>query len=83
MESRTPDRQRHGTEGRRLLTETETSTYLGIPVGTLRRWRSVGMEIPYIKLGAGRNSSVRYDLRDLDLYIDDRRRYPSVTESFR
>ena len=70
-------------EVRRLLSETETSLYLGIPAGTLRRWRSVGMEIPYIKLGTGRNSTVRYDLRDIDRYIDERRRYPTVTQSFR
>lgn len=57
-------------EVRRLLSETETSLYLGIPAGTLRRWRSVGMEIPYIKLGTGRNSTVRYDLRDIDRYIE-------------
>ncbi len=82
MESKTTESQRHDTEGRRLLTETETSIYLGIPAGTLRRWRSVGMEIPYIKLGTGKNSTVRYDLRDIDRYIDERRRYPSVTESF-
>jgi excisionase family DNA binding protein len=44
--------------GKQLLTEIEASEYLSIPVPTLRKWRSVGGPIPFLKVGG---KLVRYD----------------------
>jgi excisionase family DNA binding protein len=53
----------------RLVDEHEAASILGLSVKTLRRWRWAGREVPFIKLGG----SVRYDLADLQAYIDGHR----------
>jgi predicted DNA-binding transcriptional regulator AlpA len=53
----------------RLVDERQAATILGMSVKTLQRWRWAGREVPFIKLGG----SVRYDLRDLQTYIDEHR----------
>jgi hypothetical protein len=51
--------------------EQEAADYLGgIPVSTLRYWRTVGGGPVFIKIG----HRVRYDTRDLDDYLASRRR---------
>jgi len=54
----------------RLVDEHEAAAILGLSVKTLRRWRWAGRELPFVKLG----SAVRYDLADLQAYIDGHRR---------
>jgi len=50
----------------RLLTPTEASERLGVPVGTLCVWRCTkAVPIPYVKLGR----SVRYRAEDLDRFV--------------
>ena len=52
-----------------LMNEHEVSRLLCLKVATLRRWRWAGTGPKFIKLGA----SVRYDPRDLEQYINERR----------
>ena len=51
-----------------LINEKEVSKVLNISVPTLRRWRLLGQGPTYRKL----NGAVRYDLVDLQKFIDDR-----------
>jgi excisionase family DNA binding protein len=52
-----------------LLTIGEASSYLKIPVKTLRKWRLEGYGPPSMKLGR----HVRYDKADLDAWIDEQK----------
>ncbi len=54
----------------RLLDETEAAEYLRVAVATLRRWRWTGKNVPFVKLGG----CVRYDVEDLNAYIETCRR---------
>ena len=48
---------------------------LGLSVDTLRRDRRLGhLGIPFIKIGTGKHGTVRYDLVDLDRYVEARKR---------
>jgi predicted DNA-binding transcriptional regulator AlpA len=51
-----------------LLDRNEASEYLGIPVSTMNRWRVDGVGPAFLKLGA----RVRYDLRELDHWLESR-----------
>ncbi len=57
-----------------LLTSKQLSTILGIPEGTLRYWRNVGLGPVWHKL----EGSIRYDVRDVEAYVESNRRIPSV-----
>jgi predicted DNA-binding transcriptional regulator AlpA len=51
-----------------LLTETQTSEYLGhIPVRTLQRWRLEGQGPKHCKIG----KAVRYRQSDLETFVND------------
>ena len=49
-----------------LLTEKEVQEYYKINVNTLQRNRSVGLGLPYVKLGG----LVRYKVSDIEKYLD-------------
>ena len=53
-----------------LMTESDAAEYLNLAVSTLRRWRWAGRDVPFIKIGG----CVRYDVNDLDAYIEAGRR---------
>lgn len=53
-----------------LLTTKEAARYLGVSASFLERDRWSGPTIPYIKLG---NRAVRYQLSDLERFIESRR----------
>ncbi len=55
---------------RRLLKEDEAAQILSLEVATLRRWRWSGRGPLFLKLGG----AVRYDLADLDAFIEFSRR---------
>lgn len=57
-----------------FLTGKQVSMMLGIPEGTLRYWRNVGLGPIWHKL----EGSVRYDLADVEAYVKSSRRVPSV-----
>ena len=62
----------------RLLTPKAVFEMTSIPVGTLSRWRCIGIGPPYIKLGTGPKARIRYDLVDVLRFIEEGRRYPTV-----
>jgi len=61
---------------RRLLTDYEAATYLGLSLSLLRQGRMEGRRAnrcagpPFIKLG----KAIRYDLQDLDAWLAANRR---------
>ena len=57
---------------RKLITETELAEIIHRSVQTLRNDRHRHRGLPYIRLGR----SVRYDLRDVEAYIDEYRVTP-------
>lgn len=54
----------------RLLNENEAGKYLGISGRTLRDWRDKGIGPEYVKL-EGNEKLTRYDIKELDRYIDE------------
>jgi predicted DNA-binding transcriptional regulator AlpA len=60
----------HSTEHHRKLNSPEAAEYLGISVSTLSKRRVDGDGPKYLKLGR----RVVYDTRDLDGWLDTRRR---------
>jgi hypothetical protein len=57
------------------VTENVAARRLGLSVDTLRRDRRLGhLGIPYIKLGKGKRGLVRYDLVDLDRFLEGNKR---------
>jgi len=61
---------------RRLLTDPEAATYLGVSLSFLRQGRMEGRRAnrspgpPFIKLG----KAIRYDIQDLDAWLAANRR---------
>ena len=58
---------------RRLLTAKQAATYLGISPRTLWSMTNSG-EIPSVRFGSSRRQSVRFDVADLDQWIDSRKK---------
>jgi hypothetical protein len=57
-------------EPKRLVRTPAAAKYVGLATGTLEVDRSTGrIGIPYFKIGG----AVRYDLNDLDKFIESRR----------
>jgi len=50
-----------------LIKQDEAASYLGLSEATLERDRWRGGDIPYVKVGP---RAIRYDLEQLDEYID-------------
>lgn len=73
---------------RRLLTERETAKYLAVSPSYLRNARCYGDREggrpgpPYIKMGDTPKAGIRYSLRDLVAWLEERkqapRRFPSA-----
>lgn len=53
-----------------LLTEREAAGLLRLAQHTLRDWRAAGRGPRFIRLGAGKRASIRYDLNDLQSFIE-------------
>jgi hypothetical protein len=55
-----------------LLTEAQVAERLGLTVDTVRQWRydRSQPDLPWQKLGAGRNAPVRYRESALERFID-------------
>lgn len=58
----------------KLMKAKQVSELLGIPEGTLRYWRNVGLGPVWHKL----EGSIRYAKDDVEAYIATNRRIPSV-----
>ena len=57
-----------------LLSSAQVAEMLGIPEGTLRYWRKTGVGPAWIKM----EGTIRYDLADVQAYVERNRRIPSV-----
>ena len=57
-----------------LLNERGAASLLKVAPETLRTWRSRGCGPKHIRLGEGKGSSIRYDLAELEAFIDAGRR---------
>lgn len=60
---------------RKLMNPNQAGAYVGVAAQTLARWRIEGAGPVFLKLG----SRVRYDVADLDRWIDARRRSSTST----
>ena len=54
----------------KLLKENEAAEHLALEIATLRRWRWAGKGPRFLKIGG----AVRYDVADLELFINASRR---------
>jgi predicted DNA-binding transcriptional regulator AlpA len=68
----------HQQSATNLLTEHEVAPMLGVSPATLRSWRCRGIGPPYVKLGRGPKSPVRYNRGDIEQYIAQCRHVPLV-----
>ncbi len=62
-----------------LLTPDEVATLLNVSVDTVRKWRELGTGPAVTKLGAGKNSLVRYSRGDLATWLRRNRTAPRVS----
>jgi hypothetical protein len=58
------------TTTRQLLTPQIVAAMLDVHPDTLARWRRRGDGPPFVKLGTGRTSAIRYRREDVDTYIE-------------
>jgi hypothetical protein len=65
-----------------VLTEKQLADWLGLSEKSLRRQRCQGIGFPYLKLGSGRNASVRYYLPHVLDHLEKCKRVPSVRAAF-
>jgi len=61
-----------------LLTTQQVADMLGVKPETLRGWRCAKTGPPFIRIT---KRSVKYDQKDIEKYISDRRFTPSVRPS--
>jgi len=59
-----------------LLTERQAALRLGVTIYCLRKWRARKIGPSYVKLSDNSASGVRYDARDLEGWIEGRKRHP-------
>jgi excisionase family DNA binding protein len=60
---------------RRYLTTVEAAEYMGLSDRTLQDWRCDKAGPPFIVFGP---RNIKYDVRDLDAWVDERRFTPSA-----
>ena len=65
---------RANTTAKKFMTTKELSVLLEIPEGTLRQWRCSGVGPRWHKM----RRSVRYDTSEVELFIHQSERIPSV-----
>lgn len=64
----------------RTLTTAQAAEMLGVHPATLRGWKAQRIGPPFIQLSP---RCVRYDERDIQFYVDERRVVPCVRETKR
>jgi len=53
----------------KYLSPKDAAKYIGVSLDLLQKWRTLGIGIPYIKLGESSSSLIRYDVDDLNNYL--------------
>ena len=61
-----------------LMTPDEVADLLRVSVHSLARWRCEGGALPFLKLGAGRTSLIRYRRSEVLAYLDRATRRSTV-----
>jgi excisionase family DNA binding protein len=56
----------------KYLSPKEAAKYLGVSVGLLQKWRNNGVGIPFIKLGDSTSSIIRYNIDELNKYLQSK-----------
>lgn len=56
----------------KYLSPKEAAKYLGVSVELLQKWRSNGVGIPFMKLGDSTSSLIRYDIDELNKYLQSK-----------
>lgn len=62
-----------------MLTTEELARRWKVAQNTLRKWRVDGIGPSYIKMGEGKNATVRYKLEDIESY--EERNYATVNRA--
>lgn len=57
----------------KLINEKQLANMTGLSIQTLRNHRHKCTGIPYIKLGGSIRGAIRYDLNDIEKYVQNRR----------
>jgi len=57
---------------KKYFSPKEAAKYLSISIDLLQKWRSQGVGIPYVKLGESSSSLIRYDIEELNKYIQSK-----------
>jgi hypothetical protein len=70
----------HELSGDLLLTPDQTQAILSVGSDTLKDWRAKGDGIPFVKLGTGKTSPVRYRLEAVRDYIKSQT-YQNTTQA--
>lgn len=60
-------------ESKLYFTPKEVAEVLSVSTHLLQKWRSLGIGLPFCKLGEGVNAPVRYTLRDIEIYMETRK----------
>ena len=63
----------------RLLTARELGELLSLSTATVLDWHEAG-RIPSFKLGAGPGGPVRFRLREVEAWLEERRRGPAPSQ---
>ena len=61
-----------------LMTEHEVAELLKVSVSLLRRQRTTRSGIPFVKMGTGQKSPVRYRHSDIVAYLNKNLRVPTL-----
>jgi len=56
---------------KQYLSPKEASEILGVSTSLLQKWRTLKVQLDYVKLGKSTSSVIRYKLDDLLNYLDN------------
>lgn len=62
----------------KLIDEKQLAAITGLALQTLRNQRHQRRGIPYIRLGSGQRAAIRYDLQDVELFLQKHRIDPEA-----
>lgn len=57
----------------KYLSPSSAAVFLDVSTHLLQKWRSLGIGIPYTKLGDSANAPIRYSLEELEEYLSSKK----------